>query len=455
MSDLLKKVQSTDIATTRSSSTGNVGAGAAMRSLGHLQQIEAGDTATSGKIKMAVVATLLGLSLVGFVKPAHADTTQGNAPPPTQLFLDGHMPTGPPDYAKLLGSTTTDTVGASIIARRTVDPRTQAAFDQFEARLTQILQRDAGSLAAGLKPIQNGDSLDATKTKELERALGDLVKELPVNVLSQDVRGALEQLLGRNLENARLGELGDHGSDAARDLVKRLKSESPKTFWSLAGTAAAAAVAVGYTQGTDGLEKLGIKPQLSTRIFDETKLKLGLEAEARFKDARLAIGLETTHTFEGGTVVKGGVSAQVHAKQFVSAELKGTVTTTSQLYVDGAVRLDGSGKPFDARLSVHQSFTHDVAGGGNGVVFAGAQWSDGTNGTTKQGLVTLGAGATHGRWTTSVSGSYDLTNDRFTSTLATGRTYDVNTRNDLDVQLRATHDSKGTTHVGVGVTLRF
>jgi hypothetical protein len=439
------KIVDVSHSTKKNASTNSVGADVALRSLDHLQQIEKTEKG-GAKLKAAVVSVLLGLALIGAAKPAHADTTIVQQPTAQELFLDGHMPTGPPDYARLLGNDT--------VTYRTADARTKAAFDAFDVRLTQILQRDAGSLAQGLAPIDNGASLNAVKMKELEHALGDLVKELPVSVLSSDARSAVERIVGRSIEGKRLGELGDVGSDAARDLVKRLRSESPKTFWSLAGTAAAAAVAVGYTQGTDGLEKLGIKPELSTKVFDGVKLKLGLEAQAKLKDPRVSLGVEGSHTFDGGTVLKGGISAQVHAKSVVSAELNGNIVSGG-FVVDGAVRLDGNGKPFDARLSVAQSFGHTISGGGNAILFGGGQWSNGTNGTVEQGIVTLGAGATHGRWTTSVTGTWDLHNDRFSSTLATGRTYDVNTKNDLDVQVRATHDSQGATRVGVGVTLRF
>lgn len=430
----------------RGSSTSK-GAEVALRSLDHLATIER--EGGSSTLQKGVVAAMLGFALHGAVSPAHADTTAVKAPQGRELYLDGHT-AGAPDYAKLLGTTTFHAPAD------TVDARTKAAFDRFEARFTQIIHRDAGSLAAGLRPLQNGDSFDATQQKDLERALGDLVKELPVAAFADDFQSALKTALGgRDLSNARLGDLGKIGGDAAKDLVKKLKQDHPKAYWSIAGTVAAAAVTVGYTQGTDALAKLGIKPEISTQVFKDVKVKLGVEAGPRFSDPRVSVGLEGQHTFDGGSVIKGGVAAQIHNKAVVSAEVNGSFASTNGRNVDARVRLDGTGKPFDARLSASQSFTHDVGGGGNGVLYGQALWSNGTNGTVVQSSLSLGMGAAHGRWTSSVTTGYDFRREAFTASLATGRTYDVVTKNDLDVQFRARLDSKGDALVGFGVAFRF
>ena len=446
----LPKLQSTVVSSSSGVAPGGnktKGADVALRSLEHLETIERGG---SSKLQKGVVAALLGFALIGAVTPAHADTTLVKAPQGHELFLDGHT-SGTPDYAKLLGTSTTFHVQAD-----TVDARTKAAFDNFEARFTQIIHRDAGSLAAGLRPLQSGDPLDATQQKDLERALGDLVKELPVAAFSDDFQSALKTALGgRDLSNARLGDLGKIGGDAAKDLVKQLKDDHPKAFWSIAGTVAAAAVTVGYTQGTDALAKLGIKPELSTKVFKDVKLKLGVEAGPKLTDPRVSVGLEGQHTFDGGSVIKGGVAALIHNKAVVSAEVNGSFVSPDGLNGDGRVRLDWTGKPFDARLSASQSFTHDLGGGGNGLLYGQALWSNGTNGTVSQSSLALGLGASHGRWTSSVTTGYDFQRDAFTASLSTGRTYDVVNKNDLDLQFRARVDSKGDAFVGFGATLRF
>ena len=367
------------------------------------------------RVRMAVATALMGFAVVGLAKPAHADTTLVQPQVTHELFIDGHAPKAP-DYAKLLGTTTPRDTAVQ------VDARTQRAFDAFEVRVTQILQRDAGSLAAGLRPLDGGHLGDA-KQKELERALGDLVKELPVSVLPGDVEQRLSSLLGRDVTHARLGELGDAGADAAKDLVKRLREDHPKTFWSLAGTAAAAAVAVGYTQGTDALESLGIKPEVSTNVWrnatSSVKAKVGVELGPRLSDPRFNVGVEASHTFANGGVLRGGVNAQLAGKDITGAQVHGSFARTLEngaVSVSGDVRFDGSGKPFDARLS---------------------------------------AGWQHDRWTTSVSTAYDFTSDRFTGSLAAGRSFDVNEKNDLDLQIRGSLDSSGNAQIGAGVTFRW
>lgn len=419
----------------------------ALSGIKRLQESERGGG--SDTLKKSVVAALLGVALIGGVLPAHADTAQVKAPQGNELFLDGHMPTGPPDYAKLLGASTT-------VQKQSGDARTNAAFDAFEARFAQIVHRDAGSLAAGLRPLQSGDPLDATQQKDLERALGDLVKELPVSTFSDNFQGALKAALGgRDLSDARLGDLGKLGGDAAKDALKQLKAEHPTTFWSLAGTAAAAAVAVGYTQGTDALAKLGIKPEVSVAVFQDVKVKLGVEAGPKFSDPRVSVGLDGAHTLQSGSVIKGGIAAQIQNKSLASAELYGSFASVDGLSLGGKVRLDGNGKPFDARLSASQTFTHDVGGGGTGLVYGEALWSNGKLGTPVQSSLSLGLAATHGRWTSSVSTAYNFNNDSFSTTLSTGRTFDINRKNDLDLQFRGTVNNRGDAHLGVGVTWRF
>ncbi|MDP2342406.1 MAG: hypothetical protein Q8O67_15730 [Deltaproteobacteria bacterium] len=433
------------------------GATISMRSVAHLQQVESqSDEEGRGigkKLKAAVVAALLGIALLGVTSTAQAqDTAPLSLPQTSGLFLD-HQPTGPPgDFAKVLGTTTTRSAA--------VDTQTKAALDVFQTRLAQILHADAGSLASGLTPTRAGSTLDATQQKDIERAVTDLLKSMPIGAFSPGVQNTLSQALGalgdhRDLSTMRLGDLGKAGGDAVSALVKDFKAEHPKAFWSLAGVGAGAAVAVGYTQGTAALEKLGLKPEFSTGIFKDTKLSLGVQAGVHFADPRFNIGLDTQHTFQGGSVLKGGVAAQLKGKELVSADLHGSLSTTSGFNVDGKLQLDGKGKPFDARLSASQTFTHDVGGGGTGVLFANAQWADGSHGTQAGSSLNAGIAATHGRWTSQLSGGYDFHNDRFSSSLSAGRTFDIHHKNDLDVQIRATIDNKGNSSVGAGVTFHF
>ena len=92
---------------------------------------------------------------------------------------------------------------------------------------------------------------------------------------------------------------------------------------------------------------------------------------------------------------------------------------------------------------------------GQGALFANGHWSNGSHGTADAANLSVGVAAQHGRWTTSVSGNYDFKSDTFSSSLSTGRTFDINTKNDLDLQIRGSVDNKGNAFIGAGVTFRF
>ena len=437
----------------------------ALRSIEHLHKVEAEEGGLGKKLKAGVVALLLGVTLLGAVTPAHADTLSVATPQTHGLFL-ANPATGPP--VDVFGGPTlggpsfseAKVLGTQAPRSAVVDAQTKQALDAFQTRLAQILHHDASSLAQGLRPVQPGGDLDATQQKDIQRAATELLKSLPIGAFSPGVQTTLQAALGalgdhQDLSTMRLGEFGKAGGDAVSDLVKAFQKDHPAAFWSLAGVGASAAIAVGYTQGTDALGKLGIKPEVSTKIFQDVKLHLGVQAGPRFSDPRFNVGLDGQHTFDSGAVLKGGIGAQLNGKDFVSGDVHGSLSTTSGLFVDGQVKLDGSGKPFDARLSARQSFTHDVGGGGTGVLFADAKWSDGTQGTTDAASLSLGLAGTHGRWTSSVSGSYDLRSDTFSSSLSAGRTFDIQTKNDLELQIRGSVDSQGNHSVGVGATFRF
>lgn len=435
------------------------------QSVDHLKQVEANeDGGGFGKtLRNAAATALLGASLVSVAMPAHADTTVTVAPQTSSVFLDSSnlekTRFGDTNYAKLFGTE----AGASVQVRAaSVDAGTKVAFDTFNTRLAQILQRDAGSLAAGLQPITNGDALTPDQQSNMKRAFTDLVQNVPIGAFAPEVQNGLESILGKlgnnqDLSTTTLKQFGKLGGDAAgklaKDAIGDFKDDHPAAFWSLATAGASAAVVIGYTQGTDALAKLGIKPEVKTKLFGDVKLKLGVEAGKQFSNPAATIGLDGRHTFDNGTQIRGGVSAQLHGKAFVGATIDAGVTTTTGFNADAQVRLDGSGKPYDARLSATQQF--QTSGGQTGALFMNGTWSNGTNGTVAQSTIAAGAAWQDGRWTSSISGNYDLQSGRASTSLSTGRTFDINTKNDLELQIRGSVDNRGNGYVGAGVTFRF
>jgi hypothetical protein len=357
------------------------------------------------------------------VAPAHADTTAVVAPQTSSLVLQQDS-TGPPGDA-LAGQHRFDRflAGAQVsgTAQIATDVVTRAAFDTFTARLTQILHQDAGSLAWGQQPVLAGQPLSAAQQSQVEDALKDLLTQMPVGAFGQHVEGALEGVFAvvghdADLSQVRLKDLGDVGGDAAKAILKQLKQEHRGSYNTMVGVAAAGALAVGYTKGTDALRDLGIKPELSTTIFDAARLKLGLDAGPRFSNPALTVGLSGQTQLDNGTVLRGALQTRLSGKELGETRLSGSMSTTSGFNASGEIRFDGQFKPIDTRLSATQQFD---------------------------------------RWNVGAEARYNFQNDTFSSTLSAGRTFDLYQKNDLDLQIRGSFDNQGHRFVGVGATLRF
>jgi hypothetical protein len=411
---------------TNVSTTMPKGAKAALRSVEALNTAKT-EQEGSGTFQKAVAAAFLGFALVGAsITPAHADTVNV-AQPQASSIVETHFATGPPGL--IYDAHTLDSQerferflnGPERTVAPQVDARSKAAFDQFSTRLTQILHQDAASLAWGHTPIRAGDPLSATQQDQVQKAFTDLIQELPVGAFGARFEHALEGVTGAlgsdaDLSTVRLKDLGRVGGDAAKEMLDELRRDSPTTFWSLASVAAAGAVALGYSEGTDALRDLGIRPEISTKLFDGVKLRVGVEAGPKFSDPAYTLGLSGNHTFDNGTVLRGGIQTRLHQGEFDQTRLTSSISTTGGFNAAGELTLGQDFKPEMARLSASQQFD---------------------------------------RWHVGADTTYSFENDRFTSSLSAGRTFDINTRGDLDVQIRGSHDSHGQSFIGIGATFRW
>lgn len=421
--------------------TASRGAQAALRSVQALERARAQEE--SGTLRKAVVAALVGVTLLTTIAPAHADPLVTTSPQTSGMVLS-HASTGPPagasagpqraarvvvndsfqyrpradDYERFLGATQP----AAPIRNAEVDAVSRVAFDTFTTRLTQILHRDAASLAWGQSAAFDEGSLTAAQQTAIEKAFRDLLGDLPIGVLGPRVEGSLESALSalghnRDLSSVRLGDLGDVGGDAAKALIDELKQERRGAYNTLVGVAAAGAVAIGYTQGTDALRQLGVRPEVSTKIFDgSARLRLGIDAGPRFSNPALTVGLSSETTLESGAVLRGAVRTRIAGGELGETRISGSLSTPSGLDVTGEARFEGNLKPLDLTLSATQRY-------------------DGWN---------LGASA-----------SYNFQNDTFSSALSAGRTFDVVRERDLDLQIRGSFNNQGNSYIGVGATFRF
>lgn len=213
-------------------------------------------------------------------------------------------------------------------------------------------------------------------------------------------------LRGRDPNTVTLRELRRAGQDLAKAWARELREEKPAAYY---GLMVATYAGVGYAYGSDGLERLGIKPEFKVKIFgDKLALKVRGQWEDHFRDATFTGALSSRFDLGNGHAVSGGVN------------LDRTGVT------GGNVRYDYT-RP-DLNLSANVDFdargVSDVAG----------------NVTYTRDNLSLSAGA-----------RYDLRDDRLTANAEA--VWKV--RDNVDFALSASHDNRGETRVGAGLRIIF
>jgi hypothetical protein len=197
------------------------------------------------------------------------------------------------------------------------DPMVDKAVARFAERAERIMGRDAMGLArrsAGLDSDQA--ELTDAQTAKLKEATIDMMKEMPVRALAPEVADRVEARLRDSgydvsgLKDKKLGELGDVGSDVAKQTVENFKTDHPKSFYTLAGGLAVAGAAYAYKNGSEALTKLGVKPEVSKSLGDNTKLDLKAKWGAEFNSSEVSGDLRHTIKGEGqSTSLKLGATA--------------------------------------------------------------------------------------------------------------------------------------------------
>jgi hypothetical protein len=200
------------------------------------------------------------------------------------------------------------------------DPMVDRAVNRFAERTNRILGNDAMGMArrsAGL------EALDRTPTEaqvgEIKEAAVDMLKEMPVRAFAPELAiGIEDQLRSRGLsveglQNKKLGDLGKVGSDVAKQIVDDFKDNHPRSFYGLAAGVAIGGAAYAYDKGSDALVKLGVKPEMSKKLGENSKVDLKAKWGERFTSYEASA--DANHTFKGdgkstsvsaGTTVAGG-----------------------------------------------------------------------------------------------------------------------------------------------------
>lgn len=293
----------------------------------------------------------------------------------------------------------------------------EASLNTYTARIESTLGHDAMSLARGKTPVREGDALTAAQQTELQNASTDFLKDIPLGALSPEVARTVQnklELAGidtRDIASTRLKDLGNIGGDIARDLVKDLKQNSPAAYYSLAGGLAAAAGIAAWTGGSAKLERLGIRPEVKSKFFDDQlEVKLKGNWDAHFKN------------FNATATVTGRVNLGN------AGQLSASVAANSATGFDNARVQYDFNRPnlnLSAYATANAQGMQDV--GGNVSYRPNDNFS-------------LSAGVNH-----------NFQTDRTTASAEAA--WKVN--KDVDFALSASHDSAGDSRIGAGVRIRF
>jgi hypothetical protein len=206
-----------------------------------------------------------------------------------------------------------------------VNQSMRRAVKKYEDKLDYIFGFSPKAMAEGRMPYRNGDNLTAEQQRAVEKETKRFVKDMPIGAFSPDTVSAIRAFAEEhgvdttNLEGMSINDLGDVagdiGENIAKGYVNKLKGGKPGVYYGVLGAGAAAVGALGYTKGSDALRKLGIRPQIKTKLFNDTvtaKIKaawdpklenpvLGLYGQRNFNlnnGARVSLG--------GGVVAASG-----------------------------------------------------------------------------------------------------------------------------------------------------
>ena len=332
------------------------------------------------------------------------------------------------------------------------DQKLNQATERFSSRIQNVLGHDAMSLAEGKQPWKPGDSVSDAQRSALQKATTDYVQDIPLAFMSPKASSALEtglQSAGldiKNVEGRTLRELGreipDAAQDAAKDMAERFKEKSPTAYYGLMVGGLAAVGGVAYTKGTEPLEKLGIKPELSTDVFnDSVKVKAEASWKERFSDFRLKstvsgqldlnhghkLGLSATGNFADGGFQSGHIDAQLSLGR--------------DLGFSSRVGFDADGLR-DASLGHQMSLGHRST--------LSTQLSADQGGLRDVGIgYQMPAGA--GDFSIRGQIRHNMQTDRTTA----GVSALYSPRDNFNAALSLSHDSQGESRVGFGVTWRF
>lgn len=238
-----------------------------------------------------------------------------------------------------------------------VKERADAAVSTFQDRVSKILHHDAESLALGHTPARTTADLSDEQKTQLQGAAKDMLMEMPIGALSPAATAKAKSFLEskgvstEGFEQKTLKELGPVGGELAKELAADLKDASPGAYYGLAAAGAVAVGAYGYMKGSAALEKLGVKPELDTKLFnDQVNVRAKASWGEKLKDPNLTLGADGTFKVSPTATLKVGGNVNAAGPSIGSLGVKSADASlgyeTERYGVSGKARF-GEGARFE------------------------------------------------------------------------------------------------------------
>ena len=254
--------------------------------------------------------------------------------------------------------------------------KAKAAIDRFNNRLESVMNRGhktralalADGAAGGKPPYGPGDKLDPADVAKMKEATKDLAMDMPIGALSPGAQKKIEGALRgtkfelQDVQNKSLndlkGELGDRAEKVGKEIADELKANKPGLYYGLGVAGAAAAGVYAYKEGSSALEKLGVKPEFKTKLFDDkVNVKAKGSWEAEMKNPNLALDLNTKlKTSEHGRLAFGA-KANIGGSDLTEIGFKGGSSNM------GYTHTLGKGNSIAANLSANFNASGEVTSG--------------------------------------------------------------------------------------------
>ncbi|MCK5690660.1 hypothetical protein KAI87_15375, partial [Myxococcota bacterium] len=178
-----------------------------------------------------------------------------------------------------------------------VRQKTDDAVDSFVTELEDIFRPPTAQELAEDPTRHSPQSTNELTDDEQSRIAGatlQLLKDMPVGALSPSLARGIKDLVGASggddsdIETRSLNELGEDGRQFVKRIVKEFRDENPKTYWAIIAGGVGGLLAYSYQKGTGDIEKLGIKPKATIKLFNNSvAIRTKGRWDAKFANADL------------------------------------------------------------------------------------------------------------------------------------------------------------------------